>query len=442
MSRGRRGTSMPTSRGRDHRTDARHPAHAPPPPDVGRAGAPRERCRASFPLRRGRRSLHPLEHPMSRLRALLIGLLLAASATQCLFFAWALAPDPEEEMYLYLGRLALCGQISLFQDELVGNRMPLPYYLAGLSQIFFPRSLVAGRLFSAALGLACLALVWRIATHLAGELVGILALLFAATQCLLIGYFDVVSYNSLASVLLLAALWAELCTNWPERRLAAMALVSLLFFTRTTMMPLVPAALGYCLWRARSMRERALLIAIAVLPPFAFLASDLRHWKFFAYAPLLDRVAAAMGYVTNRGGSFEVGNIVAGENPLRSAVLLFARWYRMWIAMSFGILAAAAAARIRGRPTGRLLGNFGVNVVAATVLYLATWQWLIMARWKPQLAVGYFPQFAILAAICLGHWAAVVLDDLAPAWRLRSLGLLGLSAFFLIAPAESRPLAL
>jgi 4-amino-4-deoxy-L-arabinose transferase-like glycosyltransferase len=376
---------------------------------------------------------------LTRRRAVLVGLLLAASLTQSIFFAWALVPDPEEEMYMYLGKLALTGRISLFQDELVGNRMPLPYYLAGLSQLAFPHSLIAARLFSAALGLACLFLVWRIATRLAGESAGILALLFAATQCLLIGYFDVVSYHSLASLLLLGALWAELCSDWPYRRLVAMALVSLLFFTRATVMLLIPAALVYCLWRARDARERALLVAIAVLPPLAFFATDVRHWKFLAYVPVFDRLAAAVGYVSNRGGSFEAGNIVAGENSIRKAVVLFARWYAMWIIASVGIVGAVFAARIGGRTAPSLFRNFGINVVGASVLYLAISQFLIMAAWKLDLAVGYFPQFAIAAAICLGHGVAVVLDEKRLGRRVRWFAGLAFSAFFVVAPAKSRP---
>jgi hypothetical protein len=368
----------------------------------------------------------------------LVGLLLAASATQAVFFVWALVPDPEEEMYMYLGRLALTGRISLFQDELVGNRMPLPYYVIGLSQLLSPRSLLAARFLSAALGLLCLIFVWRIARGLGGELAGILALLFAATQSLLLGYFDVVSYHSLVSLLLLLALYFELCTGWPHRRMAAMAVVSLLFFTRTTMMPLIPATLLYFLGRASGRRERLALIGIAVLPPLVFFASSLNHWKFLAYVPVLDRLAAALGFRSNRGPAFEVLN-ASDKNPVIAAALIFARWFRTWILVSITLLAMAIAAPGDARPARRLLANRGVNLVALTVLYLAAWQFLIMGQWKLQLAVGYFPQFAILAAICLGYWTAVILDDLAPSPRFRSAGLIALSALFLVAPAQSRP---
>lgn len=376
---------------------------------------------------------------MSRLRSVLLGLCLAASATQSVFFAWALVPDPEEEMYMYLGKLALTGRISLFQDELVGNRMPLPYYLIGLSQFLCPRSLLAARFFSSALGLACLVLVWRIATRLGGELAGILALLFAATQSLLIGYFDVASYHSLVSLLLLLALYLELCTELPYRRLAAMGLVSALFFTRTTMMPLIPATLVYLLWRARDRRERALLMAIAIVPPAVFFASDTNHVKFLAYAPVLDRLAGAFGFSSNRGAAIELLNLVAGESPVKAALLLFARWYRMWILAGVAVLTAVALGLATRRPAWQLVGNRGINVVVLTVVYLTAWQFLIMGRWKLQLAVGYFPQFAILAAICLGYWISVMVDTLGPSPLLRRAAVLALCTFFLVAPAQSRP---
>jgi hypothetical protein len=376
---------------------------------------------------------------LSRLRAVLVGLLLATSVIQSVFFAWALVPDPEEEMYMYLGKLALTGRISLFQDELVGNRMPLPYYVIGLSQIFWPRSLLAARFFSAALGLACLILIWRVATRLGGELAGILALLFAATQSLLIGYFTAAYYHSLVSLLLLLALYLALCTDLPYRRLLAMAFVSLLFFTRTTMMPLIPLALVYLLWQGRDLRERALLVAIAVVPSVIFLTSDLNHWKFLAYAPFLDRIAAILGFTSNRGAAYEALYVVAGEVPVKMALLLFARRYRMWVLATVAILTMAAVCMIRGRPLRHLLANHKINVVAVTVLYLAIWQLLIMGRWKLQLGVGYFMQFAILTAICLGWWTAVVVKGLATSPRLRVAALTGLSAFFLVAPGQSRP---
>jgi hypothetical protein len=149
-----------------------------------------------------------------------------------------------------------------------------------------------------------------------------------------------------------------------------------------------------------------------------------------------------LGFVSNQGTAFEALNVAPGENPVRMSLLLFARWYRMWILAGVAVLGSAAIGLVARRPGSSLVGNRGVNVVAVTVLYLAAWQFLIMSRWKLQLAVGYLPQFAILVAICLGWWMAVVLDALAATPRLKRAAFLGLCAFFLVAPAQSRPLSL
>src|SRR5215831_1263766 len=115
-------------------------------------------------------------------RRSLVGLCLLASLLQSGFFAFALAPDPDDTIHMYLGRMALAGTVGLFQDELPGHRAPLPYYFIGLSQVIRDRSVVVGRLWSAALGLVCFGLLLTLTTRLAGDLAGILALLFALSQ--------------------------------------------------------------------------------------------------------------------------------------------------------------------------------------------------------------------------------------------------------------------
>ena len=182
-----------------------------------------------------------------RLRRSLLGACLLVSFAQSGFFAFALVPDPDDTVHLYLGRLAPRGDISLFQDELPGHRAPLPYYANGVSQILWDRSVVAGRLLSAALGLACLALMFATTTRLAGELAGVLALLFGLSQGVIVGSFAHTSYHSLVSLILFAACYVTLCTSLARKHLLAMALVSLLFFTRTLMIPLIPVAMAYLL---------------------------------------------------------------------------------------------------------------------------------------------------------------------------------------------------
>ena len=76
----------------------------------------------------------------------------------------------DEAAYLGLGRLAVTGQISLFQDDLTGQRMPLPFYVLGATQVIFGRDLWAGRLMSLTLGLGVLGLTFTVARRLHGEI--------------------------------------------------------------------------------------------------------------------------------------------------------------------------------------------------------------------------------------------------------------------------------
>src|SRR6266542_985623 len=202
--------------------------------------------------------------PADSLSRSLLSASLLASFVQSCFFAFALVPDPDDTVHAFLGRLALTGDISLFQYELPGHRAPLPYYFIGLSQLLWDRSVVAGRLLSAAIGLACFLLLLVLTTRLAGELAGILALLFALSQGVIVGSFAHTSYHSLVSLLLLAGLYVLLCTSLRCKHLFAMALFSLLFFTRTLMIPLIPAVTGYLLWEAKGVLERVGIVAVTV----------------------------------------------------------------------------------------------------------------------------------------------------------------------------------
>ena len=41
----------------------------------------------------------------------------------------------DESAYVHLGYFSVTGQISLFQDELTGSRMPRPFWTVGRSQV-------------------------------------------------------------------------------------------------------------------------------------------------------------------------------------------------------------------------------------------------------------------------------------------------------------------
>ena len=85
----------------------------------------------------------------------LIGMTLAFAGFGLLYCAYLASWDAEWS-YLTLGKLALQGRIGLFQDELGGERLPLPFYVIGLSQVVAGPSLLAARVTSLGLGAAAL----------------------------------------------------------------------------------------------------------------------------------------------------------------------------------------------------------------------------------------------------------------------------------------------
>ncbi len=371
-------------------------------------------------------------------RRLLLVLCLLASALQSAFFVYALVTDGDAEgAYLYHGYLAVTGQISLYQDEMTGHRVPLPYYVIGLSQVPWGPSLVAARAVSAGLGLGALVLVWLLAARLGGERCGILAALFAATQAYLLGYFAWATFHSLISFLLLVGLYVLLATDFPWRRVLAMGVCTLLFFTRPQIWPLHPLALAFLVREARSRGERWAIGAVAVGPPAVFFLSDVHHLKLLTQVPGLDRLVLPLGFqavaVPYRAEH--------GLFALTGAAQLLARSYKGWIVAAAILLAVVAWRALRGRPVREFFKNRGVAIVAVVTAYLAAWQFAII-RFSPKVAIGYFPSFAMLAAIPLGYGFAVLLErlDAAPA-RRAAVGAL-LVAVFLVSPVASPPPAL
>jgi len=101
---------------------------------------------------------------------------------QAAFYSRTLVPSENENSYLGLGFLTVTGQMSLYQDELTGQRLPLPFYVFGASQVLFGRNLWAGRLVSIVFGTAVIVLTMYLASRLAGPLAGWLAGLLLATR--------------------------------------------------------------------------------------------------------------------------------------------------------------------------------------------------------------------------------------------------------------------
>jgi len=71
------------------------------------------------------------------------------------FYSRTLITWDDESSFLALGQMALTGRYSV-QDEMTGQRMPLPFYVLGASQEIFGRNLWAARLVSLGIGLVAL----------------------------------------------------------------------------------------------------------------------------------------------------------------------------------------------------------------------------------------------------------------------------------------------
>src|SRR3989442_1502751 len=104
-------------------------------------------------------------------------------------FAAYIVPWDGEWGFVVLGPMLLRGEIRLFQDEIVGQRLPVPFYVIGASQLVVGRSLVAARVTSLLLGAAALAATFALGRALGGRACGFLSALFLATHALVIGYF-------------------------------------------------------------------------------------------------------------------------------------------------------------------------------------------------------------------------------------------------------------
>jgi hypothetical protein len=360
------------------------------------------------------------------------------SFLQSVFLAHAMVPDIDETVHVFLGRAAITGEISLFQDELPGFRAPLPFYFFGLSQLLFERSIVAARIFSAALGSLCLVLLLLLATRVGGPLCGLLTFLFAVTQSVIIGYFAQSSYHALASLVLLAVLYVVLCTSVPYKNVVAMALCSLFFFIRTLMMPLIPLAMIYLLAKAKGRGERLAIVAAAVVPPLVFFLYDPHHLKLLAYVPILESVVRPLGYQSSPRITATLRYDPA--NTPMAALILLARWYKAWFVAGIVLAAVMVGLAVRGRSVKTFVSNWKVNLMAVVFFYIALAH-LVSVRGSWTGSVGYEPS-GIIAAVLPGFGFSVLIGRYCASAASRRAMLLFLSVLFLVAPTLSRPAAL
>ncbi len=304
----------------------------------------------------------------------------------------------DESAYVHLGYLTAGGQISLFQDELTGSRMPLPFWVLGASQRLWGRSLLAARLTALGIGLVALVLTALIARRLAGDLAGLLAVLFFATQGVLVGYFATGTYHSLAAAILLGGLALIIGVRRPWGPALGMVVLSLLFLTRTNLWPIIPGVLLLLLWQARTVRERLGLVAAAAAVPLAFFLSDVRHLKILAYVPVIGRLVRSLGYPAGFA-LVDVPEPVLWDRLW--AFVRLGRMYEFWALAALLLCLIVAIPRLGGRTAGGILIDRWTAWLAVLLVYIGVWQVLIL--WKfPKAIVGWFPSFAPLCAVLLG----------------------------------------
>jgi len=349
--------------------------------------------------------LHGRETNQSALRAFCVfgALLIAFLGLGTLFAAYLVSWDAEWG-YVTLGRLVLEGRIGLFQDDMIGERLPLPYYFIGFSQLA-GRSLLRARLASLVAGAVAVILTFRAGTAIGGHRCGLLAAAFLATHGVVVGYFAAASYFALCSALVAGGIAALTTLPRPWASLLCMACFVGVAFARANLAVMAPFVLGYLMWKAETRAERLGLLAVCIGPPLLFFAWSTDHWKILAYVPFLDRVVAPLGY--RSGFALGVADLFP-RGSIGRAVLWFCRTHFFWLLTGAMLTAAWIITRFR-RGAASYAGAGARHVVFCAGLGVWTLAWqIVILRDYPKSVSAWVPSFAPVWAIVLG-WAASVL---------------------------------
>lgn len=153
----------------------------------------------------------------ARQRGALFAAVLVAYLVLAVFFAFTLVNHDYESEYLALGDLVVRGEISLYQDEMRGQWVPLPFYVYGVAQILHGRSLFAARLLSVGVGAIVLGLVFVLADRWRGPLAAATACALVATHGLVTGYLSTVHFAGITAALHLLGIYVLFGTDGPRR---------------------------------------------------------------------------------------------------------------------------------------------------------------------------------------------------------------------------------
>ena len=378
--------------------------------------------------------------------AALLACLLAAYLVFALFYAWVLVNHDYEAEYLALGNLAVRGQLSLYQEEMTGQWVPLPFYVYGLTQVVVGPSLLVARLLSVALGGAALVLVFLLARRWGGPVAGAAAAGLFCTHGLVAGYFATAHFSSLTALLHLAGIYILFCTEWRWRDAVGMAVLSLLFLTKPHYWPTLPFAALFLLWRARSLRERVAVAAAAAAVPAAFFLSDWNHIKIFAYTPFREWVAP-LGYYSWHTLMEDPEHVwtsdyadIGWDATLGGRLVLIARSfafflkrYAVWMAALAGLALLRLWQSHADRPAGPLWGPPGLRFTFWLFWYLVAWQFVIVGPYIKQ-GFAYVGAVAPLLAVALGWLFAAVWQGQALPRAVRAVALAGMVLALVVSP--------
>jgi hypothetical protein len=378
---------------------------------------------------RAERSLVPV--------ALLLGALVVAFLALGMLFAVYLAPWDAEWGYVTLGRLAIEGRIGLFQDEMIGERMPLPYYLIGLSQLAGP-SLLAARVASLAAGALAVILTFRAGAAMAGPTCGLLAAAFLATHGVVVGYFAAASYFALCAALTAAGLAALGTGRRPWGSLLCMACFVGVAFARANLAVMAPFVFAYLWWTAPTRIERLALLAVFAGPAVLFFAWSSDHWKILAYVPVFERLVAPLGY---RSG-FALGvHDVFPRGSIGRAVAWFGRMHFFWLATGAMLAIAWLITRPRGAGAPRPDKAAHAVFCAALGVWTLAWQ-IVILRDYPKSVAAWVASFAPVWAIGLAWAACVALMPGRSPVTVRAAVAAAIGAAFAIGPSLPRHAAM
>jgi hypothetical protein len=336
---------------------------------------------------------------------------------QGLYFTYTLIPTHDAIQYLLVGARVVRGELGVYDDRYTGNRVPLPFYVLGVTQLWGP-SLVIPRLMNIGFGLGALGLTVALACRIAGPVTAILAGLFFTTQGVVVAYYTYEGYPALAAFLFTLAAYVMLRATTPAGRVTGMFLAGILFFVRSNLWPAIPFWLAYALWRASGLRERLALVGVVGGPLVLFFAWDPANLKILSYVPLANRLVAPLGYVASV--VLDIQYTLSWPEQLWQLARI-ARRYEFWV-LAMGVVAVVEGWRgATRRALAPWLRLHAVQVVAALLVFMFVSN-LLMYRWTWKWVGLYFVTFSPLLPVLLGVAYGHLLSETAPrSWRRRGI---------------------